>query len=84
MRIRHTIAALSLGLLMGAVAPVQGQDVDARWLPWLGCWQAGYCEVARSSPHSPHGSFIALMFHNHPVPVPAIGAMHWWRLSENA
>lgn len=30
-------AALSLGAL--SPAPVAAQDVDARWLPWVGCWE---------------------------------------------
>ncbi|MDP2955133.1 MAG: hypothetical protein Q8N53_01825 [Longimicrobiales bacterium] len=35
-------AALALGIAvaaLGAASPVAGQDVDPRWLPWLGCWQ---------------------------------------------
>lgn len=30
-----TVAALAL-----VVAPVQGQDTDGRWLPFVGCWEA--------------------------------------------
>ena len=35
-------AAVAGGLLVAALAPsdISAQDVDARWLPWLGCWEA--------------------------------------------
>ena len=37
------LKALTLGLAvaaLGALTPVSAQEVDARWLPWMGCWQA--------------------------------------------
>lgn len=36
-----TSAALFMALAMalGSGAPAAAQDVDARWLPWLGCWE---------------------------------------------
>lgn len=37
------LKALTFGLAtlaLGAAIPVSAQEVDARWLPWMGCWQA--------------------------------------------
>jgi len=33
---------VAVSLLLGGFLPlaVSGQDVDSRWLPWLGCWEA--------------------------------------------
>ena len=41
-------AALSaaLGTLAFAPAPAAAQDIDARWLPWMGCWE----ETGRTVP----------------------------------
>lgn len=30
---------LAIAFALGGAAPASGQDVDARWLPWLGCWE---------------------------------------------
>jgi hypothetical protein len=41
--IRTSLAGvLAMGglLLAGVPAAVAAQDVDSRWLPWLGCWEA--------------------------------------------
>jgi hypothetical protein len=37
------LRAFTFGLAvaaLGALTPVSAQEVDARWLPWMGCWQA--------------------------------------------
>lgn len=36
---RSAVLTLGLALLsLGAAGSASGQDVDPRWLPWLGCW----------------------------------------------
>lgn len=36
-----TRAALALGLALGlgVATPAAGQELDARWIPWIGCWE---------------------------------------------
>src|ERR671914_1959452 len=35
----------ALVIVFGTAAPSAAQQLDARWTPWLGCWQLGGEEV---------------------------------------
>ena len=39
---RATGLGIAFGMLLAALGPqtLSAQDVDGRWLPWLGCWEA--------------------------------------------
>ncbi|HSG07697.1 MAG TPA: hypothetical protein VLA36_05055 [Longimicrobiales bacterium] len=74
---KHTsfgLKALTFGMALAAFAaprPAAGQAVDARWLPWMGCWEATSNEVA-------NGDLLCVR------PAAQAGGMEFLRISEDA
>ena len=69
----YRLGAWALGLLLLGFAPAAGQEgeaLDARWLPWMGCWEA----------LSEEGKADLLCAR----PAPQAGAMEFLRVSDGA
>src|SRR5687768_9269271 len=38
-RFARSLRPAALALLLAAGAPLSAQEIDPRWLPWVGCWE---------------------------------------------
>ncbi|HKJ03397.1 MAG TPA: hypothetical protein VJ997_13110, partial [Longimicrobiales bacterium] len=68
------LKALTFGLAvaaLGALTPASAQEVDARWLPWMGCWQP-------ASDDAPDGDLLCVR------PAAQAGGMEFLRVSDDA
>lgn len=75
MTMKHCLSrgALAMGLaiaVLGAASPAGAQDVDPRWLPWIGCWSP--------TAEDPALELVCVR------PAQQQGAVELLRLSENA
>ena len=47
--LKHAALTAALGTVLLAPAAASAQDVDARWLPWIGCWEESARPVSAES-----------------------------------